>query len=466
MLLTEIHYESLHKICGRIKSGELTATQVTESMLDRIGSLDKELRSYVKVLADSALATASRLDEDRKAGHPLGALHGVPIAVKDLFYTAGVATASGTKVMEHFIPQEDATVVSRLKDAGAVLIGKTQLTEGAFGVHHPDIDPPRNPWNPEHWPGVSSSGSAVAVAAGLAFAALGSDTGGSIRFPCASCGLVGIKPTYGRVSRYGAFPLAETLDHVGPIARSVADAARVLQVLAGQDPKDSSTLPAPVPNYSASLTEEVADLTIGVDWTYISQGVSEEVTATLSDALEIFVERGAKTVEVTMPASHVPLVRDWSITCGVECARAHGEYYPAKKELYGPVLANLIEIGLNASREDYAALQVTRAEFTTALDELLAAVDVLIMPCMPTLPPTVSEMRDISSQDESRADFLTFTSPFNYSGHPSITLPAGLSDAGLPKSFQLIACKLGEPILIRAGSAYESVLNFIEHPVP
>jgi amidase len=464
--LTEVHYQSLHSICGRIKSGELTATQVTESMLARLESLDKELRSYVTVLADSALASANALDEDRKLGRPLGSLHGVPIAVKDLFYTAGVATASGTKVMAHFIPEVDATVVSRLRDAGAVLIGKTQLTEGAFGVHHPDIEPPRNPWNPQYWPGVSSSGSAVAVSAGLAFAALGTDTGGSIRFPCACCGLVGIKPTYGRVSRYGAFPLAETLDHIGPMARNVADAARLLQVLAGEDANDSTTLRAPVPNYSASLADQVAGLTIGIDWTYVSQGVTEEVIATLRDALDIFVERGAKTVEVTLPASYGPLVRDWSITCGVECARAHNEYYPAEKSLYGPVLAGLIETGLNASPEDYAALEVTRAEFTKALDELLAEVDLLIAPCMPTLPLTVRDMNDISSQGQSRTDFLTFTAPFNYSGHPTITLPAGLSADGLPKSFQLITRKLGEPTLIQAGSTYEGVLNFVEHPIP
>ncbi len=464
--MADIHYESLHDVCGRIKSGELTATQVTQALLERIESLNAELKSYVKVLAESALATAAELDKDREEGRPLGALHGVPIALKDLLYTRGVATASGTKVMEDFIPDENATVVDRLEAAGAVLIGKTQLTEGAFGVHHPEIEPPLNPWDESRWTGVSSSGSAVAVSAGLAFAALGTDTGGSIRFPCASCALVGIKPTYGRVSRHGAFPLAESLDHIGPMTRSVADAARVLQVLAGEDPNDPTTLTAAVPNYVAALSDHLAGLTIGVDWNYASQGVADEVVATVREAIEIFVECGAKVSEVQIPASYEQLVSDWSVTCGVECAQAHAQYYPAQKALYGPVLTSLIEIGRNAREEDYAALQVVRRDFSTAFDALLGDIDVLIAPCMPALPPTVQEMSDPSSFEESRVDFLTFTAPFNYSGHPTITLPAGLAANGLPKSIQLIGRKLGEPTLIRAGSAYEHVLGFNQHPIP
>ncbi len=262
--MADIHYLTLSDVCRRMKSGELTSLHVTQTLLERISELDIELRSFVGVLSEAALASAERCDKDRHEGKPLGPLHGVPVAVKDLLFTRGIATASGTKVMENFVPDEDATVITRLKDAGAVIIGKTQLTEGAFGAHHPEVDPPRNPWNPEHWPGVSSSGSGVAVAAGLTFAALGSDTGGSIRFPSASCGLVGIKPTYGRVSRFGAFPLAESLDHIGPMTRCVEDAARVLQVLAGQDPRDPTTLADSVPNYSAALAEQVQGLTIGI----------------------------------------------------------------------------------------------------------------------------------------------------------------------------------------------------------
>jgi len=414
------------------------------------------------VLADQALATAERLDRERAEGRPLGALHGVPVAVKDLLFTRGIATASGTKVMEDFVPDEDATVVTRLKEAGAVIIGKTQLTEGAFGVHHPDIEAPRNPWSPAHWTGVSSSGSGVAVAAGLAYGALGSDTGGSIRFPSASCGLVGLKPTYGRVSRHGAFPLAESLDHIGPMTRTVEDSARLLQVLAGPDAADTTTLQAGVPNYAAGLTDRLPGVTIGVDWSYVATGVQDAVVATVREALALFQELGASVREVVMPPSYQPLVTQWAVTCGVECARAHERYYPAQKDRYGKVLAGLIELGRASSQADYDRLESVRVEFRHALDGLLDEVDLLIAPCMVTLPPLVDEMN--GPADEGLADFLTFTAPFDYSGHPTITLPAGLSDGGLPRAFQLIGRHLGEPTLIRAGSAYEQALGFDLHP--
>lgn len=464
--MADVHYLTLSDVCRRIKSGELTSVHVTEALLTRIGALDDDLKSYVKVLSDTALASAERHDRDRHEGKPLGHLHGVPIAVKDLLYTRGVATASGTKVMENFVPDENATVITRLNDAGAVIIGKTQLTEGAFGAHHPDVDPPKNPWNTEHWPGVSSSGSGVAVAAGLAFAALGTDTGGSIRFPSASCGLVGIKPTYGRVSRYGAFPLAESLDHIGPMTRSVEDAARVLQVLAGEDPLDPTTLSDSVPNYSAALADQVQGLTVGVDWDFVSTGVDQVVLDTLREALDVLKELGAQVQEVTLPESYKTLVQGWGLTTGVECARAHARYYPEQKDLYGPVLASLIEAGLGAEPADYEALERVRSEFTGALNTLLSKTDVLIAPCMTTLPPTLAAMDRAVASEQGRTDFITFTAPFDYSGHPTITLPAGLAENGLPKSFQLIGRLLGEPTLIRVGSAYERALGFSEHPLP
>jgi amidase len=463
--MTDLHYLTLSELARRIKSGELSAVEVTEACLARIHRLDGRLHSFARVLDDQALATAERLDRERREGMPLHPLHGIPVAIKDLLYTRGIPTASGTRVMKDFVPDEDATVVARLKRAGAVIVGKTQLTEGAFGAHHPEIAAPVNPWNPKHWSGVSSSGSAVAVAAGLAYGALGTDTGGSIRFPSASCGLVGIKPTYGRVSRYGAFPLAESLDHIGPMTRSVEDAARVLAVIAGHDPNDPTTLQDPVPNYPAMMVERIAGMTVGVDWDYVSNGVDEVVVRTVRDALQRFEALGARVREVTMPPSTVALVRGWSITCGVECARAHARYYPSRKAEYGPVLSGLIEIGLGASSDDYQAMEALRRQFGEAFDTLLTDVDVMIAPCMPTLPPPLDEMDARVQEDEGRAEFITFTAPFDYSGHPTITLPAGRTSDRLPLAFQLVGRRLGEPTLIRAASAYERAVGFHEHPI-
>jgi amidase len=464
--MTDLHYLPMSEVAARIRNGELSSSQVTAACLTRIRALEPDLHSYATVLEDQALADAARLDEQRRAGRPLGPLHGVPIAIKDLLDLQGIATASGTVVMKDLLAEEDATVVARLKAAGAVIIGKTQLTEGAFGAHHPDIVPPVNPWNRAHWTGVSSSGSGVAVAAGLAYAALGSDTGGSIRFPSASCGLVGIKPTYGRVSRHGAFPLAESLDHIGPMARTVGDAALLLGCLAGQDPKDPTSLAAPVPDYTSLLAERIPGLVIGIDWAYVTRGVDEIVVETVREALEVFRDLGGEIREITMPAGTRKLVEGWYVTCGVECARAHAPYYPARKDLYGPVLAGLLEVGRTASTADYQALERLRAEFRADLDRLLARTDMIIAPCMPVLPPDIASMNQRVEDEGERAEFITFTAPVDYSGHPTITLPAGIAPGRLPKSFQLIGRTLGEPDLIRAASAYERALGFDERPLP
>lgn len=463
--MNDLHYLSLGAVCARIKSGELTSREVTESQLARIAELDADLHAYVMVLEESALERATALDEARANGEALGALHGVPIALKDLLFTRGLATASGTRVMSSFVPEEDATVVARLKSAGAVIIGKTQLTEGAYGVHHPDVIAPVNPWDSARWPGVSSSGSAVAVAAGLCYGAIGTDTGGSIRFPSASCGTVGLKPTYGRVSRHGAFPLAESLDHIGPMTRSVADAGRMLQVMAGLDPLDETSLDEAVPNYGAEIGSAIAGLVIGIDREYACQGVEPAVVEAIDRALIVFRDLGARVVDVVVPVGYRQLVEQWGITCAVECASAHRGYYPAHKDEYGPVLAELIEFGLNPPEGAYEALESARQSFGEALEAMLSGVDCLIAPNMPYVPPLTEGVLELSA-DPDRANGLTFTAPFDFSGHPTLSLPAGLSPERLPLSFQLIGARLGEPVLLRAGSAFEAANGTLEGPIP
>ncbi len=232
------HFAELLEISKQIQSRQISSVEATQAQLKRIEQLDGSLKSYATVMADQALADAQAADKAIGAGHILGPLHGVPIAVKDLCWTAGTKTAAGMTIHANNIPKEDGTVVRKLREAGAVILGKLQLTEGAYADHHPNITPPVNPWGAGQWPGASSSGSGVATAAGLCYGSLGSDTGGSIRFPCAANGITGIKPTWGRVSRYGAFELAATLDHLGPMTRSTADAAAILGVIAGADAKD------------------------------------------------------------------------------------------------------------------------------------------------------------------------------------------------------------------------------------
>ena len=464
--MTGLHYDSLSATCRRIKSGELTSVQVTEALLARIEALEGELRAFAMVTADEALEAAEAQDRKRRGGAPLGLLHGVPVAVKDLLQTAGLATASGTQVMADFVPEQDATAVRRLRQAGAVIIGKTQLTEGAFSTHHPQVDPPRNPWHLDHWPGVSSSGSGVAVAAGLAFGALGSDTGGSIRFPCAACGLVGVKPTYGRVSRHGAFPLAESLDHIGPMTRTVEDAGRMLQAIAGADPEDPTTLPDPVPNYVAALDGSIGGLRIGVDWDYVATGVDEDVTAVVRSAVERFRELGAEVREVRMPSRYAGLVENWIRTCAAECAKAHAPWYPEQRGAYGPALAVLLDLGASLSPDVHAELEGEREAFRNELNEVLTGVDILVAPAMPTPPPSLAAIEAEIRGDGEQAALITFTAPFDYSGHPTVNLPAGLFANGLPKSVQLVGRWLDEATLLRAAYALEQSLPFNERPLP
>ena len=457
-----LHYLSLSDLCRRLKSGALSAVAVTEAMLARIERVDGALKAYVTVTADDALAQATALDARRAGGEPLGALHGVPIALKDLLWTAGLRTTCGTRVLADWLPAEDATVVSRLRAAGAVILGKVKLTEGAFSNHHPDVEPPVNPWAADRWTGVSSSGSGVAVAAGLAYGALGSDTGGSIRFPSACCGLVGIKPTYGRVSRHGAFPLAESLDHIGPMTRTVEDAARMLGVMAGYDPKDPTSLPAGVPNYVAEAGGELAGLSVGVDRDYIGAGVARETVGIVEDALELLRAAGARVVDVEMPDS-ADLVAGWPITCGVECAIAHRATWPSRRKDYGPDLARLIELGERANAMDYARLERTRERFRAELDVTLSQVQAIAAPCMITPPPPTDF--DRRAPAEGMAPFIQFTAPYDFSGHPTITLPLGLDGEGVPRAFQLIGPRLGEAGLVRMGSAFEGAAGFDAHPL-
>lgn len=465
--MTALHYTALTDVAAGIRSGALRSEAVTASLLDRIAALDPQLHSYARVFSLAAQEQARLRDAEAQRGEWRGPLHGVPIAVKDLLDIKGTVTASGTRVMASRVASETATAVARLLAAGAVVLGKTQLTEGAFAAHHPDIDPPINPWDATRWTGVSSSGSGVAVAAGLACAALGTDTGGSIRFPSAACGVVGLKPTYGRVSRHGTFPLADSLDHIGPMTRSVADAAVMLGVMAGPDLLDPSTLPDPVPNFADWLERPLAGVRIGVDWGYVTAGVDAAVAGAVRDACERLTRGGARLVETRMPPATLDLVRGWNLTCGVECARAHALWYPSRKADYGPVLAGLIEYGLRATPDDYTALERLRQEFRADLDALMGRADVLLMPNMPWLPPPRSQLEQdgATGTGVAGAPATLFTAPFDYSGHPTLSLPIGLSQERLPLSVQLVGARGDEGRLFQVGRWLEAEFAFNNHPL-
>ena len=454
---SDLHYLSLDEVARRLKARKLSSVEATRAILERIDKLDPKLKSYATVTPERALQDAARRDAETAAGTSRGTLHGVPIAVKDLCNTAGVPTAAGMAIHRQHVPARDATVVARLKQAGAVILGKLQMTEGAYGLHHPTIEPPLNPWNAAYWTGVSSSGSGVATAAGLCFASLGSDTGGSIRFPSTMNGLSGLKPTWGRVSRAGVFPLAESLDHVGPMCRSALDSAVILGVIAGADPDDPTAAPRPVPDYAGSIDAGVKGKKLGVPRNLVgmdadSQRAFDGAAATLESA-------GATLVDVALPAFDEATLR-WVPLCGLEAALAHEATFPSRRADYGPDLAALIDLGRSLSGLELGKLQLARAQLKGEIECLLASVDLLLMPVMGVATPSLAALKAAGRTPQTTAARLRYTAPFDMSGHPTLTLPGGITADGVPVGFQIVGHAFDEAGILAAGHAFQQATDW------
>ncbi|MEI6550603.1 MAG: amidase, partial [Betaproteobacteria bacterium] len=455
----EISWLDLSTVARLIRERVLSSEQVTQAQLRRIERLDPTIHAYAYVTSELALTQARAADQRQAQGQALGPLHGVPIAVKDLCWTAGIPTAAGMQIYKDFVPNQDATVVQRLHEAGAVLLGKLQMTESAFSGHHPLTVVPVNPWEASAWTGVSSSGSGVATAAGLCFGSLGTDTGGSIRFPSAACGVTGLKPTWGRVSRYGVFELAASLDHIGPMCRTAEDCGLMLGVLAGADPKDPTALQAPVPDYSAGNKDNLSGLRIGWDAAYALNDVESEVAQAVKQTLAVLEKLGAQIVPITMPEVG-DLVENWVPHCGIEAAVAHTNTYPSRRAEYGPMLAGLLDIGNKLTATDYQRILLQRATHTGQLNAVLMQVDLILMPAMPFAAPSTERIANMRKESGYRRLMSRFTAPTDMSGHPTLTFPAGETAAGLPVAAQLVSGHLNEGLLVRAGSAFQNATQW------
>jgi amidase len=461
-----MHYLEITELAARIAQREISPLTATRAVLDRIASLDAELCSYALVTADAALAQAAEAEGEIASGHYRGPLHGVPIAVKDLCWTKGVPTAAGMAIHRDFRPDTDATVVRRLKDAGAVLLGKLQMTEGAYSDHHPSIVPPKNPWNPAHWPGISSSGAGVATAAGLCYASIASDTGGSIRWPAAANGITGLKPTWGRVSRYGVFDLAPTMDHVGPMARSAADCGVMLQAIAGSDPDDPTAVLDEVPDYAATASAGVQGLRVGIDPVWNSEDVDAMTQSVLLEAAAALHSLGASLIDISFPKL-ASASADWFRICAVEAAVAHAATYPSRKREYGSVLSAVLDAGRSLPASDYHEVLLRRQDLRGRVAASFRAIDVLLIPVHPFAPLTLDVIHTLGEQPELIAKLQRYTCPFDMTGNPTLTLPGGFTPAGSPIAFQLVAGHLDEATLVRAGAAFQSVTQWHRrHPLP
>jgi len=455
----ELHYLGLVEVGQQIQRKALSPVEVTEAQLARIAAQDGALQSYVRVMADQALADARQAEAEIGRGEIRGPLHGVPVAVKDLCWTAGVPTAAGMTLYQDFVPSEDGTAVRKLREAGAVILGKLQLTESAYADHHPTVVPPVNPWNAAHWSGASSSGSGVATAAGLCYGSLGTDTGGSIRFPSAANGLTGLKPTWGRVSRYGAFELAATLDHIGPMTRSAADAGAMLGAIAGADPKDPTASLAAVPDYLAGMERGLQGLRIGIDARWNSEGVDEATRQVMAGVLAAVRDLGGELREVVFP-DPTQAIADWFPLCAVEAAVVHESTYPARKNMYGPALSGLLDLGHAQTGTDYQKIVLHRHDFSGKVRALFQDIDLLLVPAQGVASPTLERMLTFGTDADLMSAMLRYTCPFDMTGSPTITLPGGFTEAGTPIAFQFVARHFDEALLVRAGWAYQQVTDW------
>jgi aspartyl-tRNA(Asn)/glutamyl-tRNA(Gln) amidotransferase subunit A len=437
---------------------ELSPVELTQAALQRISALNPPLNAFITLLEDRASADAKTAEQEMMSGQRRGPLHGIPIALKDLCATKGVRTTAGSKILRDYIPADDATVTRRLAEAGTVLLGKTHLNEFAYG---PDGDNRhygrvRNPWNLERITGGSSSGSGAALAASLCLGALGSDTGGSIRIPAALCGIAGLKPTYGRVSRYGLTPLSWSLDHAGPMAKTVEDVALLLQAMAGYDPKDPGSAQRPVADYAAALGGDVHGLRVGIPREYFFDVLDPEVEAAVRQAIAVLRSLGASLYDVSWPALRYVTLAALIIVL-VEATSFHEAWIRTRPQDYSPDIALRLKWGLLLPASAYLKAQRLRTILCREVAQLWRQVDVLVTPATMLVAPHPSEtqVRLGDRQMSTREAILRLMRPFNLTGLPAIAIPCGFTSTGLPIGLQIAGRPFDEATVLRVAHAYE-----------
>jgi aspartyl-tRNA(Asn)/glutamyl-tRNA(Gln) amidotransferase subunit A len=480
--MSELTQLTIHELTDRYRAGQTLPTAVTHAYLDRIASLDPRVHAYLTVTPERALVAAEAADRRWRAGQPKGPLDGIPIAVKDVLCTRGVTTTCGSKILKDFIPPYDATAIERLLQAGAVILGKTNMDEFAMGssTEHSAFFRTNNPWDLTRVPGGSSGGSAAAVAADLAAAGLGTDTGGSIRQPAAFTGTVGLKPSYGRVSRYGLVAFASSLDQIGPLAKDVSDAALVLRVIAGHDPLDSTSAEVPVPDYAGLLRTPLGALRIGVPDEYFVPGTDPEVERAVRDAIEVLKAQGAAVTPISLPTTDYALATYYLIApaeASSNLARYDGVKYGlragggkdlvdmsgrTRAEGFGPEVKRRIMLGTYALSSGYYDAYYGRAQKVRTLvrrdfERAFAGVDVIVGPTTPNVPFKHGEKEDPLSMYLNDA----FTIPANLAGLPGVSVRCGFSMTGLPIGLQIIGQAFDEATVLRTAYVYERATGWL-----
>jgi aspartyl-tRNA(Asn)/glutamyl-tRNA(Gln) amidotransferase subunit A len=457
MKAMDLAYASIAGVAQALRARAVSPVELAEGVLARIERF-AALNAFITVTADVALAQAREAEREIGRGEYRGPLHGIPVSLKDIIDTRGIRTTCGSRIRSEHVPAGDAAVTERLRTAGAVLLGKTALHEFAFGVttDNPHYGPTRNPWRPERIPGGSSGGSGAAVSAGLGAASLGTDTGGSVRIPAALCGVVGLKPTYGRVSRHGVFPLSWTLDHVGPLTRSVEDAAIVLQAIAGPDARDASTLGHSVPDFVAGLRQPLGGLRVGVPTDEYHEEMAEDVRAQFRAALDVLASLGLRAEPVSFPRPPAARVSAFAII-RAEAASIHEEWVRDRPGDYGPDTLELLRQGLFETAAQYLRAQKVRALLLRETEELLRPYAALVLPTTPATAPAIKQKTiALPGRDVEVRDLLTrFTRLINLVGLPAITVPCGFGADGLPVGLQIVGGPMDERTILAIAHAYE-----------
>ena len=443
---------TISELSQRLRRREISAVEVTQECLRRIEQLNPELNAFITVMGESALDDARRADVEIARGEWRGPLHGVPVALKDLIDTAGVRTTAASALYKDRVPKQDADLVRRLRQAGAVIVGKNNLHECAYGgsslvSYFGDV---HNPWDVGRIAGGSSGGSAAAVVAGMAYAAIGTDTAGSIREPAALCGCVGLKPTYGRVSSRGVIPLSSSLDHIGPLAATVADAAIVLQAIAGYDADDITTADVPVADYVAALREDAKPLRVGVPRDYFFDDLDAEVASAMEHAL-----RGIATLVAEVKDVRLEVPTDRTLQ-SAESYAFHAENVAKRPELYQPETLRRIRSGEGVSASEYIQRRREMDEARRGIGQIFAEVDLLVTPTIPMPAPAIADLRaDPEALRPAELKLLRNTRPFNVWGLPAISVPCGFTQSGLPIGLQIAGPHWREDLVLRLAHAYE-----------
>jgi aspartyl-tRNA(Asn)/glutamyl-tRNA(Gln) amidotransferase subunit A len=467
---TEPALMSLVEVARAIADKRLSSHEVTQSCLNRISQWQPRLNAFMAIEAEAALKAAEEADAALARGENRGALHGVPLAHKDMYYDAGKVVTCGSHIRRDFVAVTTSTALQRLKNAGSIRLGSLQMAEFAYGptghnFHHGAV---HNPWRFGHVTGGSSSGSGAAVAARLSFAALGSDTGGSIRMPAHFCGVTGLKTTCGRISRAGAMPLSQSLDTVGPLARTAQDCALLLGLMAGPDPEDLTASTAPVPDYMAATSGSLRGLRIGVPSAFYVDDLDAEVGRILEDTLALLKKEGASVVKVELPDQR-QLSAACQLVLAVEAAAFHKRWMIERPQDYGPQVLMRLQNGLAIPGVSYLEAMRWRGPALAAHSAATAGVDAVIAPVAPVAAPSIAES-DVGNNPDAEAviqRLTRFTRPINYLGLPSLALPCGFTAGGLPVGMQLIGRSFDEANLLRIGAAFQRATDFHEKaPTP